>query len=258
MKIYVMTDLEGPAMISTWQQTRDYAPGEKKRSEYFLTGEVNACVDGCRDFDSDVEVIVLDGHGDGGIDEMLFHPQAKLIAGRGSMPASFFLDESFDAVMFIGQHARAGQGSVLCHTQNSKTVEYHKVNGMEVGEFGSFALKAGCLGVPTVLAAGDDVLVAEARELIPNIVGVAVKQSLGLELALHLSHEASCQIIRGKAAEACEQIDSIEPFFIPGPYTKEIKVKPGCSIQGYLGPGVEVVDEGTVRKTSDSIFDLWS
>jgi len=160
--------------------------------------------------------------------------------------------------MFIGQHARAGQGSVLCHTQSSKTVEYHKVNGMELGEFGSFALKAGCLGVPTVLAAGDDVLVAEARELIPNIVGVAVKQSLGAERALHLSHEAACQIIREKAPEACAKIDDIEPFFIPGPYTKEIRVKPGCSIQGYLGPGVEVVDERTVRKTSDSIFDLWS
>jgi len=256
VKVYVMTDLEGPAMVSTWAQTRDYAPGEKQRSEYFLTGEVNACVDGCLDFDSDAEVIVLDGHGSGGIDEMLFHPQAKLIAGRGFRPP-YYLDESFDAVMFIGQHARAGQGSVLCHTQNSKTVEYHKVNGIELGEFGSFALMAGCLGVPTVLAGGDDVLVAEAKELIPDIVGVAVKQSLGPELALHLSHEAASQLIREQAAEACARIADIEPFFIPGPYTKEIRVKPGCSIQGYLGPGVEVIDERTVRKTSDSIFDLW-
>ncbi len=256
MKIYIMTDLEGAAMLSTWAQVRDYTPQEKQRSEYFLTGEVNAGVDGCLDFDPDTEVIVLDGHGGGGIDEILFHPKAKLIAGRGFRPP-YYLDESYDAVMFIGQHARAGQGSVLCHTQNSKTVEYHKVNDIELGEFGSFALMAGCLGVPTILAAGDDVLIAEAKELIPNIVGAAVKQSLGPELALHLSHEAACQLVREKAAEACEQIDSIEPFFIPGPYTKEIRVKPGCSIQGYLGPGVEVVDELTVRKTSNSIFDLW-
>jgi len=33
MKIYVMTDLEGAAMLSTWAQVRDYIPGEKERTE---------------------------------------------------------------------------------------------------------------------------------------------------------------------------------------------------------------------------------
>ncbi len=33
MKIYIMTDLEGPAMISTWEQTRDYAPGDRERTQ---------------------------------------------------------------------------------------------------------------------------------------------------------------------------------------------------------------------------------
>ncbi len=256
MKIYVMTDLEGAAMISTWAQTRDVTPEEKMRSEYFLTGEVNACVDGILDFDPDAEVIVCDGHGSGGVDEMLFHPQAKLIAGRG-LPPRFGIDESYDALMYVGQHARAGQDSTLCHTQSSASVEYHKINGIELGEFGSFALWAGVLGVPTIFIAGDDVAVAEARELIPEIVGAPVKQSLGRELATHLSHEAACRLIRGKAREACDKRDDIEPFFMPGPYTKEIRLNEGHSLQRYLRPGVEIVDERTVRMTSDDVFELW-
>ncbi len=55
MKIYMMTDLEGPAMIGTFDQTRDVTPEEKRRSEYFLTGEVNACVDGILDFDPEAD-----------------------------------------------------------------------------------------------------------------------------------------------------------------------------------------------------------
>ena len=57
MKVYVLTDLEGPAMTSTWEQVLDDAPREKERSEHFLTGDVNACVDGILDFDPAAQVI---------------------------------------------------------------------------------------------------------------------------------------------------------------------------------------------------------
>ncbi|MGE5532515.1 MAG: M55 family metallopeptidase, partial [Bacteroidota bacterium] len=105
MKIHIITDLEGPAMINQFSQTRDVTPEEKKRSEWFLTGEVNACVDGILDAAPDSEVIVWDGHGSGGIDEIRFHAKAKLIA-RGPIRAPYYLDESFDGLMFVGQHAK--------------------------------------------------------------------------------------------------------------------------------------------------------
>ncbi len=255
MKVYVLTDLEGPAMVSTWAQTRDYAPGEKQRSEYFLTGEVNACVDGILDFDSAAEVIVWDGHGGGGIDEMEFHPQAKLIAGEGIKPP-YFLDNSFDALMFVGQHAMRGERGTLCHTYSSTTVEYFKINDIKMGEFGCRALMAGTLGVPTVLVTGDDVTIAEAQDLVPNIVGAVVKWSLGQELALHLSHEAACALIREKAHEACSRITEIKPYFFRGPYTFEARVQEGCSIDWYLRPGAEIIDDRTVRFTEDDICKL--
>lgn len=255
MKIFVITDLEGPALISRFNQTRDVTPEEKPRWMRLLTGEVNACIDGIRDADPEAEVIVWDGHGSGGIIEELFHRDGRLIA-RGPISAPYGLDESFDALMFVGQHARAGTNGVLCHTYSSRTVEYYRINGVELGEFGCRALMAGTMGVPTIFIAGDDVAVAEAQELVPNIVGAAVKQALGRELAIHLSHEAACELIRARAREAIERIGDIQPYYFPGPYTQEIRYLEGVSIQPLLDAGWEYVDPRTVRKTADDICDL--
>jgi D-amino peptidase len=255
MKIHIITDLEGPAMINQFSQTRDVTPEEKQRSEWFLTGEVNACVDGILDADPAAEVIVWDGHGGGGIDEMRFHAGAKLIA-RGPIRAPYYLDETFDALMFVGQHAKMGDRGVLCHTYSSKSIEYYKINDVELGEFGCRALMAGTMGVPTVFVAGDDAAVDEAVELVPNIVGAAVKQALARELAIHLSHPAACALIRQRAAEAVRRIPQIAPYHFPGPYTQEVRVLEGVSIQGYLSGGWEFVDARTVRKTAEDICEL--
>ncbi len=255
MKVFIITDLEGPAMISQFSQTRDVTPEEKLRSMYFLTGEINACIDGILDFDRDAEVIVWDGHGSGGMDYQRFHKQGKLIA-RGPIRPPYYLDESFDALMFVGQHAKMGDRGVLCHTYSSKSIEYYRINDVEMGEFGCRALMAGTMGVPTTFVTGDDVTVEEAQELVPNIVGAAVKIALARELAIHLSHEAACELIRSKAREACERTAQIEPYFFAGPYTQEIRVLEGVSIQGYLDRGAEFVDSRTVRLHSANICDL--
>jgi len=255
MRIYIITDLEGPALINRFTQTRDVTQDEKKRSEFLLTGEVNACVDGILDVAPDAEVIVWDGHGGGGIDGLRFHPKARLIA-RGPIRAPYYLDSSFDALFFVGQHARAGSGGVLCHTYSSRSIEYFKINGREMGEFGCRALMAGTMGVPTAFIAGDDRAIAEARELVPEITGVAVKQALGVELALHLSHSEACRRIRAGATEACQRLADIPPFFFPGPYEQEIRVYEGVSIEGYLKRGYEALDERTVRKRSENLLDL--
>ena len=79
MKIYILTDLEGVAMVSRFSQTREEGP-QKQAAMKLLTQEVNAAVDGILDVDADAEIVVWDGHGTGGIDALAFHPKAKLIA----------------------------------------------------------------------------------------------------------------------------------------------------------------------------------
>ena len=87
-------------------------------------------------------------------------------------------------------------------------------------------------------------------------VGAAVKQALSRELAIHLSHEAACELIREQAHVACERTSQIAPYYFPGPYTQEIRVLEGVSIQGYLDAGAEYVDSRTVRMTRENICEL--
>ena len=105
MKIYILTDLEGPAMVSRFRQTREEGP-DKQTAMKLLTWEINAAVDGILDTAPDAEVVVWDGHGSGGIDVLEFHPKAKLIA-RGPIRPPYYLDETYDALFFVGQHDRS-------------------------------------------------------------------------------------------------------------------------------------------------------
>lgn len=245
-------------MVSRFVQTRDWqqTPELKQQAMEFLTGEVDAAVDGILDADPAADVIVWDGHGGGGILLDRFHPKARLIA-RGPIRPPYFLDASFDALFFVGQHAMAGTADApLCHTYSSKKIAYYKINGQAVGEFGARTMMAGTFGVPAVFISGDDKAVAEARALVPGIHGAIVKWGLGLELALHLAHAAARDVIRRTAARAVRDIGRIPPVKIAPPYEQEIRVLEGVPIANYLERGAEQLDARTVRLRSDNICDL--
>ena len=256
MKSYILTDLEGPAMVSRFNQTREEGP-QKQTAMKLLTWEVNAAVDGILDIDLEAEIVVWDGHGNGGIDVLEFHPEAKLIA-RGPIRPPYHLDETYDALFFVGQHAMAGTPNApLSHTYSSRSIEYYKLNGMLIGEFGCRAAMAGAFEVPTVFISGDDKAVAEAKQLVSNIYAVETKQGLGQELALHLSPQKSRESIRNAAAEACRNINQIQPLKIEPPYEQEICVLEGKSIDEYLRRGAVRIDDRTVVKRADTMCELF-
>ncbi len=256
MKIYILTDLEGPAMVSRFSQTREEGP-QKQTAMKLLTWEVNAAVDGILEVDPAAEIVVWDGHGNGGIDVLEFHPEAKLIA-RGPIGPPYYLDETYDALLFVGQHAMAGTPNApLSHTYSSRSIEHYKLNERLIGEFGCRAVMAGELDVPTAFIAGDDKAVVEAQQLISNIYAVETKQGLGQELALHLSPQKSRESIRKTVAEACKNINRITPLKIEPPYKQEIRVLEGQSIEGYLRRGAVRIDDRTVLKCADTMCELF-
>jgi D-amino peptidase len=257
-RVHVVTDLEGAAMVFRFEQTRVAEPTPAKlEAMRLLTGEVNACVDGVLDFDPRADVVVWDGHGSGGIQYEAFHDGARLLPHRNT-PAPYGLDGTFDALFFVGQHAMAGTAAApLAHTYSSRTVEYYRLNGAPIGEFGMRAYLAGTVfGVPTAFLSGDDKAVAEARALVPELVGVATKEGTGLESALSLGPGRARQLIRAGAAKACRRVAQgrIEPVRPDPPYTWEVRVLEGqeAALQGYLErPGAERVDERTAVIRSD-------
>jgi D-amino peptidase len=260
LKIHIITDLEGAAMVFGFHQTRgvDGTPA-KAEAMRILTGEVNACIDGILDEDPKADVLVWDGHGNGGIVYEQFHDEARLLPHR-TTPAPYGLDETFDAVFFVGQHAMAGTPAApLAHTYSSKTVEHYTLNGAPVGEFGMRAYMAGTLfGVPVAFLSGDDKAVMEAQALVPELVGVATKVGTGLEGAVSLGPGKARKLIRKGAREAVKKVRKgvIEPVRLEAPYEWEVRVLEGAesALEGYLRrAGAERVDGRTaVIRTSDA------
>lgn len=256
MRAFIITDLEGIAGVQQWAQTREPGPLNEQAIR-LLTAEVNAAVDGILDSEPQADVIVWDGHGSGGIDVERLHAHARFIP-RGPISPPYFMDEGVDALFFVGQHAMAGTSDApLSHTYSSRTIEYYKLNGVPMGEFGCRAALAGSLGIPTVFISGDDKAVTEARTLVPGIYGAVVKLGRGIETAIHLSPQRARQLIRETAAKAAANAGRIPPFVLRAPYEQEIRLLRNTSVEAYRGrSGIEQIDDRTFVLRSDSILDL--
>ena len=257
MKIYVITDLEGIAGVARWDQTGPDQPGYAQASR-LMTEELRACVAGIQSVDGNAEIWVWDAHGPGAIDVERFPRGARLI-NRGAIEPPYFLDCTFDAVYFLGQHAKAGTlNGNLCHTYSSQTIASIRINGLEMGEFGCRAALAGSLGVPTVFVSGDDTMAAEARALIPGIFVAQVKVGLGPQLALHMAPEDARDLVRCTAAQAATHLGSMPPFVVKGPpFVQEIRVCGRVDTGHLVRAGFEPQDAITFVKRADRLENLY-
>ena len=252
-KFYIITDLEGPAGVDHWNQTRE-AGAPQEEAKKLLTGEVNAAVDGILDAEPNAVVDVWDGHGSGGILKDKMTIKARYL--RDENPKKALTPNSYDAVLFVGQHAMAGTPMApLAHTYSSKTIAYFRLNGFFVGEFGARAALAGSRGIPVIFVAGDDKAVTEAQAWVPGIVGAAVKQGRGTESAINLSHEEACKLIRKRAAEACRKRSTIAPVRLDPPYRFEVRYYEPLK-SPVNQPGKTQVDSRTVQQETNDLAEL--
>ena len=169
-----MTDLEGVAGVLNFE---DWCLPESRYYEVakeLLTKEVNAAVDGFFAAGAS-QVLVVDGHGAGGINPVLLDQRAELMRGLG-MGWPFMMDDGYDVVAWVGQHAKAGSKYAhLAHTQWFNYLDL-SINDVSIGEFGQLALCAQELGLPAVFFSGDSAGCLEAQHLTPGIETVSVKR----------------------------------------------------------------------------------
>jgi len=178
MKILIAVDMEGISGVVDWDQV---SPGtaEYPRFQRIMTGDVNAAILGA--FEGGArEVVVTDGHNNGRnilIEEL--DERARLNQGNSS-PYSMVqgIDGGIDGVIFIGYHARIGTPqAILEHTWSSTRVANLTLNGKLYGEIGLNAAVCGHFDTPILMISGDQSACAEAKELIPSIETVVVKQA---------------------------------------------------------------------------------
>lgn len=178
LKVYISVDMEGISGINGNDQTTA-GGAEYGRARKLMAADANAAIRGAFEGGA-TDVLVNDSHG--GQRNLLpedLDPRARLISHSfkryGMMEG---LDETFDAVIFVGYHAKAGTPrGVFAHT-GSGIVRDLVINGKSVGEGGMNAMMAAWYGVPVVLVTGDDVAVEQQKETAPGVRTVAVKRAI--------------------------------------------------------------------------------
>ncbi|MFP4444123.1 MAG: M55 family metallopeptidase, partial [Spirochaetia bacterium] len=206
--------------------------------------------------------LVIDGHGPGGITFPKLHPGAKLMHGRPPAPRETRIPyiKNYDAAVMIGQHAMAGtvQGT-LNHTQNSRAVDYYKLNGKYIGEIAQFALWCGSMNIPLIFLSGDQAACKEAEELVPGIITTAVKTGLSRQSAICLSKEEARKRIGAGISEAVKRHkdNPLKPLVREGPFTLEKRYFTSqLAEQALMDSRYKRLDSQTVAITLDKIEDI--
>lgn len=237
-RVFIVPDMEGMgSAVHVWEviagneapryrerTSRDY--WERYRS--LLTAEVNAVIAGARRAGA-ASFAVSEGHGGNLFANVLpWELEAAAILVRGyPKPLVMItgLDETFGTLIFTGAHADAGSPGVMAH---NFAFDDFRVNGRRLNEVGINALIAGEMGVSVSMVSGDDVLVAETREMLgTDFVGVVVKTAFGPNAAATYGPARVRAMLEAAAEEAVrrEMAGELPPFTLPKPYQVEFALR---------------------------------
>jgi len=222
LKVFISVDMEGISGVVNTEQTGGSEWGTARK---WMAEDVNAAVKGALDAGAS-EIVVVDAHGSGS--NMLLSdldPAAELISGSSGLHGMMEgIDKSFDAVLFVGYHAKAGtQDGVLDHTSSGSKILATRVNGVELPELGLNGLFAGALGVPVALVTGDKAVCEQARKVLGERTAVAqVKEGIGRYSAKLLPFEKSRALIREQAKQGLLRRKEIQPYTLRAPFTFDV------------------------------------
>lgn len=222
--VYIIADMEGlaGAVRNATEMRPVYRNGSEQHERFRqeLTDEVNAVIAGARAAGA-TQFIVNEGHGGTLFRNVLvdrLDPEAILIRGYPKpIVMSTGLNPMVDAIMIVGAHANAGSPGVIAH---NFAFSSFTVNGRTLNEAGIAAFIGGEMGVPMALAAGDDALTAETREMLGNLETVTVKIVFSGSAAAVLPPATVHRMLREAATRAVRRVRSkeITPLQLSKPY----------------------------------------
>ncbi len=257
MQIYLCTDMEGASGVTMRDEIEPGAP----RYEFgrrMLTQDVVAAVEGLKGGGA-TRIVVLDGHGGGS--NFLYDQLpsgAEYVCGQGGTPALPFLDGSFNAVGFVGQHARAGTpNAVWPHTQSWEHVLGLWANGVEIGEIGQFAIAAGHYDLPVIFLSGDRAATCEVKELCGEVETAAVKEGASATRARCMALSDAHDAIYEAAKRSLKLVGKARPYKVSLPLELRIRFTDVKLTDGPVSTGAERVDPVTVRRVVDSALEVY-
>jgi D-amino peptidase len=222
LKVFISVDLEGICGVINWDETSQGGP-DYPLFRKLMTQEANAAIEGALAAGA-TEILVRDAHDSGrNILPDQLRPEARLLRDWTYGPWSMMegIDKTFDAVIFIGYHARAGTSdAVLKHTMTTKLYDVI-LNGKKMPEAGINGAMAGYFGVPVVLVSGDQAIAQQAKELFGEVECVVVKEAIATA-AIMLHPQKAQDLIRQKTTAALKRLKDFKPYKLNPPYTLEV------------------------------------
>jgi D-amino peptidase len=256
LKVFISVDMEGISGLINWDETSQGGP-DYPLFRKLMTEEANAAISGALDAGA-TEIVVRDAHDSArNILPDLLRPEARLIREwNGPLSMMEGIDKTFDAVVFIGYHARAGTpDAVLKHTMSLSLFDVI-LNGVRMPEGGWNAAIAGYFDVPVVFLSGDSAICRQIKEIIGPIETVAVKDGIGK--AASMIHPAkSREMIEKGVAAALRNLKAYKPYKPASPYKLEIVfTDENQALRASWIPGAVRTSERSVAFTSADFMDI--
>ena len=258
MKVYISADMEGITGVTHWNEVDpgkpDYAQFQKR-----MTEEVVSACRGAIDAGAE-KIIIKDAHYTGrNILPADLPEEAELIRGWSGHPYSMVqeLDRTFDALMMVGYHSRAGSGgNPLAHTMSSGKIERIFINGREASEF----LLHGYVGakhqVPMAFVSGDRELCREVAEVSPGTATFITMEGVG-DSTVSIHPEKSLRSIRKTVCDALKSVDKNSAWQLPDEFELSVRyVKPTAAYRASQYPGAESVSPKTVKYRAKDYDDI--
>jgi D-amino peptidase len=256
LKVFISVDMEGISGLINWDETSQGGP-DYPLFRKLMTEEANAAIEGAMQAGA-TEIVVRDAHDSArNILPDLLRPEARLIREwNGPLSMMEGIDKTFDAVVFIGNHARAGTpNAVLKHTMSLSLFDVI-LNGVRLPEAAWNAAIAGYFDVPVVFLSGDTAICKQIQEIIGPIETVAVKDGMGPAASMIHPRKAQEMIQKGVAA-GLRNLKAYKPYKPSSPYKLEIVFNDeNLARRASYIPGADRTGERSVAFTSSDFMDI--
>lgn len=262
-KVLLLYDMEG---VSGAVAPQDVSAGSASypATREALTEDVNAAIRGLLKGGAR-EVVLTDGHGSGS-------PEPDYLLDRLPQGARFdirdepydpyveALDKSYDALVAVAMHGRAGGRGFLAHTYNGHT--RWVMAGHDMNESMLVAASAAGFDIPLVLVTGDDVLKEEIAAFSPATEYVTVKRALSVSRAEPRARADVVRDIEAAAERALRnrsQVAPWQPAELRGRFENRFSyILPEMAAVASAFPHAAAVDNKTIAVKADSFLEAYA
>ena len=192
--------MEGVTGVTNWEEVDHNKPAYPQFQKQMSLEVAAACEGAIRA--GAKEIFVKDAHYSGrNILPSYLPKRVKIIRGWSGHRYAMLqeIDSSFDAIMLIGYHAKAGSGgNPLAHTMSSSKIERIYLNDRAASELLLHGTIASKFRVPIIFVSGDSIICKEIENISPDTITHSTMQGVG-DSTISIHPDLSINIIKKKS-----------------------------------------------------------